>query len=836
MATRGKKTETGGVPPEAGKPAPPERRTRPRSATKTSLPPLEAASNAVGAIATKVVPEKIAPGERRVKARSSTKTDSAAEPKGVARKPRKPAKASPSKGKTGVPKSAGIIKKPSAAERVVAPKGENQVSLNVDPRADRTQQLMDEAQTFGADIFPEGVISSDDAPEDGGIAVSHRTPRSLLSDTDTHLFHEGTHYRLWEKLGSHLVPGGVVFGVWAPNAGRVSVMGDFNGWDPDAHPMHMHGTSGIWEGFIPGLGKGARYKYHVVSAVTDYRVDKADPMAIRHETAPSTASVVWDLDYQWNDTAWMESRSATNSGTAPLSIYEVHLGSWRREVEPDGTDRPLSYREIAEPLAAYVKKMNFTHVELLPVMEHPFYGSWGYQVTGFFAPTSRYGTPQDFKYLVDHLHRNGIGVILDWVPSHFPTDGHSLSYFDGTHLYEHADPRQGFHPDWGSLIFNYGRPEVRSFLLSSALYWIGEYHADGIRVDAVASMLYLDYSRKAGEWIANEFGGRENIEAIAFLRRLNEDVYKEHPDVQVIAEESTAWPMVSRPTYVGGLGFGMKWDMGWMHDTLRYFGKEPVYRRFHHNDLTFRMMYAFTENFVLPLSHDEVVHGKGSLIRKMPGDEWQRFANLRLLFAHMTSQPGKKMVFMGGEIGQWREWNHDSSLDWHLLDEAPHAGLARWVEDLNKVYRDLPAMHELDFQPDGFEWIDCCDTENCVIVLLRRSKSRPDELVVAALNFTPMPRHNYQIGLPRGGHWREVLNSDAVIYGGSGQGNMGGVEAMPIPLHGRRWSAAVTLPPLGAIFLVSGAEELATVPVPGPDDQDVAIDEVAEGTVGESPS
>jgi 1,4-alpha-glucan branching enzyme len=456
--------------------------------------------------------------------------------------------------------------------------------------------------------------------------------------------------------------------------------------------------------------------------------------------------------------------------------------------------------------------MNFTHIELMPVMEHPFYGSWGYQGTGYFAPTSRYGTPQDFKYLVDVLHQNGIGVIIDWVPSHFPSDEHGLGYFDGTHLYEHADPRKGFQPDWQSLVFNYGRNEVRAFLLSSALYWLDEYHADGLRVDAVASMLYLDYSRKAGEWIPNEFGGRENIEAITLLRRLNEDVYKVHPDVQVIAEESTAWPMVSRPTYVGGLGFGMKWDMGWMHDSLRYFAREPIYRRFHQNDVTFRMMYAFTENFVLPLSHDEVVHGKGSLYGKMPGDDWRKAANLRLLFAHMYASPGKKLLFMGGELGQIREWNHDASLDWELLENPRHAGINRWMQDLNAAYRDVPAMHELDMAPEGFEWIDCCDTENSVASLLRRSKTRPDEIVVVVMNFTPTPLHNYQIGVPRGGHWKEMLNSDADVYGGSGQGNMGGLDAVPIPLHGRKWSVTITLPPLGAVFLISdGAGEVDVV-------------------------
>jgi 1,4-alpha-glucan branching enzyme len=661
-------------------------------------------------------------------------------------------------------------------------------------RTSRAKKVAEEAQAVGADIVPTVTIEVD---------LPASSP--FLSDWDFHLFNEGSHTRLWEKLGSHVVTrdgvDGTMFAVWAPNAAAVSVMGDWNGWNPDQHHLNHLGPSGIWEGFVPDVGKGAHYKFHIRSKYNHYRVDKADPFAVMHETPPDRASVVWDLDYEWQDGDWMRDRAQHNALTAPMSIYEVHLGSWRR----DG-DRPLTYREMAGPLAEYVRKMNFTHVEILPVMEHPFYGSWGYQCTGFFAPTSRYGTPQDLMYLVDVLHQNEIGVILDWVPSHFPTDEHGLSYFDGTHLFEHADPRKGFQPDWGSLVFNYGRNEVRSFLLSSALYWLGVFHADGLRVDAVASMLYLDYSRKHGEWIPNEFGGRENIEAISFLRRLNEEVYKAHPDVQVIAEESTAWPMVSRPTYVGGLGFGLKWDMGWMHDTLRYFALDPIHRKFHHNDLTFRMMYAFTENFLLPLSHDEVVHGKGSLIRKMPGDEWRRFANLRLLFAHMYSQPAKKLMFMGCEFGQWREWNHDASLDWDQLDSPPNATLQRWVEDLNKAYRTIPALHEGDLFPEGSEWIDCCDTENSVMVLMRKSKSHPDGPVVVALNFTPIPRYNYQAGVPTGGHWAEVLNSDALLYGGSGQGNMGGVDAAPIPLHGRKWSVNLTLPPLGAVFLMNAPE------------------------------
>ncbi|MGZ8866752.1 MAG: 1,4-alpha-glucan branching protein GlgB [Thermoanaerobaculia bacterium] len=662
---------------------------------------------------------------------------------------------------------------------------------------------------MGADVVPTVAIEAVRERTIDQVHTSEEQGTSVLTDWDLYLFNEGNHHKLWEKLGSHITKrDGVVgtnFAVWAPNAESVSVIGDFNGWNPASHRLESRGDSGIWERWIPQVNKGTIYKYHIVSRHDGFRVDKADPFAVHHETPPRTGSIVWDLDYEWNDAEWMASRRSKNAVDSPMSIYELHLGSWRHAME-EGRPRMMSYREVAEPLAHYARKMNYTHVELMPIMEHPFGGSWGYQCTGFFAPTSRHGTPQDFKYLVDVLHQNGIGVILDWVPSHFPTDEHGLAYFDGTHLFEHADPRKGFHPDCGSLIFNYGRNEVRSFLLSSALYWLGEYNVDGLRVDAVASMLYLDYSRKHGEWIPNEFGGRENIEAISFLRRLNEDVYKVHPDVQVIAEESTAWPMVSRPTYVGGLGFGMKWDMGWMHDTLRYFANEPIHRKYHHNDLTFRMMYAFTENFVLPLSHDEVVHGKGSLIGKMPGDEWQKFANLRLLFAHMYSQPGKKLMFMGAEIGQYREWNHDMSVDWHLLEYLPHSTLQRWVEDLNRTYRDVPALHEVDASPDGFEWIDCCDNEQSIVSLLRRSRSNPEEEVVVVLNFTPVPRHNYQIGVPRGGHWKEILNSDAPFYGGSGQGNLGGVDAAPIPLHGRKWSVNLTLPPLGAVFLVHERE------------------------------
>ena len=624
---------------------------------------------------------------------------------------------------------------------------------------------------------------------------------SLLTEDDRYLFNEGTHTRLAQKMGAHpaTVDGvtGTLFSVWAPNAEAVAVTGDFNGWSTTAHPLRSREKSGIWEGFLPGVGKGARYKYHVASRYELYRADKADPLGLYAEVAPQTASIVWDLDYEWGDLAWMADRGARATLQAPVSIYEVHLGSWMRVPEDGG--RWLTYRELAPRLAEYVQRLGFTHVEFLPVMEHPFYGSWGYQTTGYFAPTSRYGTPQDFMYLIDQLHQHGIGVILDWVPSHFPTDEHGLGYFDGTHLYEHADPRKGFHPDWNSYIFNYSRNEVRSFLTSSALHWLGAYHADGLRVDAVASMLYLDYSRKAGEWIPNEFGGRENLDALFFLRRLNEDIYQAYPDVQTMAEESTAWPMVSRPTYVGGLGFGYKWDMGWMHDTLVYITKDPIHRRFHHNLLTFRALYAWTENFVLPLSHDEVTHGKGSLLRKMPGDDPARFANLRALLGSMYAQPGKKLLFMGGEFGQWDEWYHEASLDWHLTQHAPHAGLQRWVTDLNRVMRAEPALYELDADPAGFEWIDGSDADSSVLSFLRKSSG--GETILVVLNLTPIVRTGHRIGVPSGGRWAEILNSDAETYAGSNVGNGGGLEADPVEMHGRPWSLNLTLPGLAALFL-----------------------------------
>jgi 1,4-alpha-glucan branching enzyme len=620
----------------------------------------------------------------------------------------------------------------------------------------------------------------------------------FLSPEDLYLFNEGTHLCLHNKLGAHLCQEpngafGVHFAVWAPNAEEVHVIGDFSGWDKSANALQPQGSSGIWTGFIPRLQKGACYKYHILGQGGQYRVDKADPVGFLQEPSPKTGSLVWDLDYHWGDGDWMHRRGQAFQLGAPVAIYEVHLGSWMRN--PEQPDQWLGYRELAPLLADHVQRVGFTHVEFLPVMEHPFYGSWGYQTTGYFAPTSRYGSPQDLMFLIDQLHQRGIGVILDWVPSHFPADEHGLAYFDGTHLYEHGDPRQGRHPDWNSDIFNCGRHEVRSFLLSSAFFWLDRYHADGLRLDAVASMLYLDYSRKPGAWIPNKFGGRENLEAISFLRQLNVEVYQHFPKVQTIAEESTAWPMVSRPTYVGGLGFGFKWDMGFMHDTLGYFLQDPLFRKYHHNELTFRAMYAFTENFALPFSHDEVVYGKGSLLSKMPGDDWQKFANLRLLFGYMYLQPGKKLLFMGGEFGQRREWNHDASLDWHLQKEPAHAGVQLWVGDLNQAYRREAALHQTDCVPNGFEWVDCRDADQSTLSWLRRGTDSEDVLLIVC-NFTPMVRRNYRVGVPIGGHWHELLNSDAQVYGGSGQGNFGGIDSVPYASHGRPETLIITLPPL----------------------------------------
>ncbi|MBN2058280.1 MAG: 1,4-alpha-glucan branching protein GlgB [Candidatus Saganbacteria bacterium] len=625
---------------------------------------------------------------------------------------------------------------------------------------------------------------------------------SLITDSDVYLFKEGTHCRLYDKLGAHPAKVkrriGTHFAVWAPNAEKVSVLGDFNGWDRGSHPLAPRwDASGIWEGFVPGVSKGDLYKYHITSRHNRYSVDKGDPFAFFWEISPRTASIVWDLDHEWHDAEWMQGRAQKNSLRAPMSVYEVHLGSWKRQASDNY--RSLHYKELADQLVAYVKKMGFTHVEFLPVMEHPFFGSWGYQTAGYFAPSSRYGEPQELMQLIDVLHQNGIGVILDWVPSHFPSDQHGLAFFDGTHLFEHSDPRQGFHPDWNSYIFNYGRREVQEFLISSAVFWLDKYHVDGLRIDAVASMLYLDYSRKEGEWVPNQYGGRENLDAIDFLKKLNSVIYQEFPDVQTIAEESTAWPMVTRPAHVGGLGFGMKWDMGWMHDTLLYISKDPVHRKYHQDQLTFSIWYAFSENFMLPLSHDEVVHGKGSLLGKMPGDDWQKFANLRLLYGYMYAHPAKKLLFMGGELGQWNEWNHDAELSWDLLQHSPHQGIQKWVRDLNSLYKQEPRLFEQDFEQAGFEWIDCSDYTSSVIIFLRKAATVNDPLL-AVCNFTPVFRKGYRIGVPLAGLWQEILNSDALDYGGSGKINPDGVNTENIKAHGRPQSLVLDLPPLGIML------------------------------------
>ncbi len=626
----------------------------------------------------------------------------------------------------------------------------------------------------------------------------------ILTEFDLHLLAQGTQYRSYEKLGAHLVEDGAHFAVWAPNAASVSVVGDFNAWTPGKSPMALRPQAGVWELFVPGIKNGDCYKYHVVSRNNNYQADKADPYAFYSQVPPGTASRVWDLaSWTWHDAAWMEARPATLL-TCPVSIYEVHAGSWMRV--PEEGNRWLTWRELAHKLADYVCEMGYTHVEFLPISEHPFDGSWGYQTTGYFAPTSRFGTPSDFMYLVDHLHQRGIGVILDWVPAHFPADEHGLGYFDGTHLYEHADPRQGKQQEWNTLLYNYARPEVRNFLIANALFWLDKYHVDGLRVDAVASILYLDYAKKPGEWIANRYGGKENLDAVDFLRTLNERVYAEQPRTMTVAEESTAWPMVSKPTWLGGLGFGFKWNMGWMHDTLDYMSKDPVFRSYHHNRILFSLMYAFSENFILPLSHDEVVYGKGSMIRKMPGDDWRKFANLRLLYGYMFGHPGKKLLFMGNDFGQWNEWNHDTSLDWHLLGEPRHKELQRWVRDLNTMMRGEPSLYELDSDPSGFEWVDCNDVARSVLTFLRRGRAA-GEMLLFVSNFTPVVHHNYRIGAPAGGFWKEMLNGDAPLYGGSGQGNMGGVEASPLPMHGRPWSLSVTVPPLATmVFKPAGGQ------------------------------
>ncbi len=663
----------------------------------------------------------------------------------------------------------------------------------------------------GTGIF-EGVIPDAKLPIDYELEVTYpagetytiRDPYSFLptvGEIDLYLAGEGRHEELYCRLGAHVreLEGttGTSFAVWAPNARSASVVGDFNGWDGRLHPMRSLGASGIWELFVPDVAPDARYKFELRTAAGSLRL-KADPLAFRAEVPPKNASVVHDTQYEWGDASWLEQRRAADLWKSPMSVYEVHLGSWR--LNPLQGNRPLTYLELADELAEYATDMGFTHVELLPVMEHPYAPSWGYQVTGQFAPTSRFGTPDDYRALVDRLHQRGVGVILDWVPAHFPKDDWALARFDGTALYEHEDPKRGFHPDWGTLVFNFGRNEVRNFLISSALYWLKEMHADGLRVDAVASMLYLDYSRKAGEWVPNEHGGNEDLDAIEFLKQLNQVAHANEPGVAMIAEESTAWPGVSRPVYLGGLGFGMKWNMGWMHDTLAYFAHDPVHRKHHHHQLTFSLVYAFSENFVLPLSHDEVVHGKGSLLGKMPGDPWQKLANLRALYAYMWAHPGKKLLFMGGEIAQVREWDSGGSIDWHLLETPGHAGVQSLVRDLNTHYRAEPALWEADFEPAGFRWLEANDGDNNVLAFMRLSADGGRQLVCVC-NFSPVPRYGYRVGLPQKGDWTELLNTDSELYGGSGVGNLGVVKAEAKPWHDQPFSAEVTLPPLGVVWL-----------------------------------
>jgi 1,4-alpha-glucan branching enzyme len=621
--------------------------------------------------------------------------------------------------------------------------------------------------------------------------------QSLLDSDDLFLFNQGTHYKLYEKLGAHPLPdGSTYFAVWAPSARSVAVIGDWNYWQVGNDKLRPRESSGIWEGVIKGVGHGTRYKYAITGPDGVLR-EKADPFATRAEHPPATASIVWKPQYQWQDEAWMKGRAARASRQAPMSIYEVHLGSWRRH-----HGGVLGYRELGKALAHHVTQLGFTHVELMPIMEHPFYGSWGYQVTGYFAPTTRYGSPEDFMYMIDELHQRGIGVILDWVPAHFPTDAHGLGYFDGTHLFEHADPRRGFHPDWRSYIFNYSRHEVRSFLISSAISWLDRYHIDGLRVDGVASMLYRDYSRQPGEWVPNEDGSNHDRDAIHLLQEFNRAVYRFFPDVQTIAEESTAWGGVSRPPEHGGLGFGYKWDLGWMHDTLKYLEREPIHRKWHHGEITFRGVYHNSENYVMPLSHDEVVHGKGSILSKMPGDPWQKYAQTRLLYGYQWTLPGKKLLFMGSEIGVWNEWNHDQQIDWACGQHPAHAGIARWVGDINNAYRNFKALHVGDCDPVGFRWLVGDDSEGSVLAYLRTGGDGDPPILVVA-NFTPVPRHGYRVGVPKSGHWREILNSDASIYGGSGVGNRGGIHSEQVGWHGHDQSVAVTIPPLGIVVFVA---------------------------------